>query len=617
MFPSIADYNQAIQRLSAGTFRSLANLSFIPLRTIPVKIFSFGAGSYAVVFKAKDGINLYAIRCFLHPNDENIERYKKIDNYLKGSDASWITKIDFLQNEIQVVGNYYPVLKMDWVEGPSLHDYINQILNNNTALNELQNEIVALSKSLEKLKIGHGDIQTDNIIISKNIDGRNIIKLIDYDGMYIPLFSNKSNLERGRPEFQHPNRSQAQFNEKIDRFSFWVILCAIEALKYDKNLWNEIMQGGFNTGSNLLFIGDDFKYFNNSRLVKKLYSFNKSSLNFYLNKLNQFCNFSPEIVEFPAIFVDSNNGNELEINQSEIEIISNPKGAIVLTSLLQRIGCTPIKIEKEKYLNKTLIISFANQINQVKILRNTKIIELTFSEIEVDEKFEDQEVIEQEIEFKEEKNPTILIPEIPPTIPPSPPGENDNSRMIVYSVITVMIITIVGLLITNECKKSIANTQSLDTTRIAQKPPLVVIPDNLSSKVEIQIQNSGINDLAKSKDNNEIIVKDFFDALSNDACGDAWLLTYNSTWESKGEDWFCSPGEFGGITKVIITNIATISHSLHKSEIHVEYYLEDINNGNRCFDQIITVQELAFPNKEVLWKITKMKDRRAPQSCSF
>ena len=388
MFPTIAEYNQAIQSKGGGVFKSLVGLSFIPSRTRPVRIYSFGSGSYAVVFKARDQSHEFAIRCFISAEQENIDRYKSIDKYLKSVSASWIIKIDLLENEFNVLWKYYPVVKMEWVEGQLLNKYITQILNDNKALSELQEEIVRVSKSLEELKIGHGDIQCGNVIITKDIDGKNIIKLIDYDGMYIPLFSNKINLEKGRSEFQHPDRSKFQYNEKIDRFSFWVILCAIEALKFDKTLWKEVMEGGFNTLDNMLLIGDDFKFFNNSKLANRLYQLNQTSLSFYLNKLSKFCNSGPSDIEAPVLFdgsyekefVENTHSYQTDNSNLNVQIITNPDGAVILTSTFQRIGTTPLKLNKEAYLGRPLIITDGNQIKQIEILINSREFNIDFTE---------------------------------------------------------------------------------------------------------------------------------------------------------------------------------------------------------------------------------------------
>lgn len=624
MFPTIAEYNQAIQSASAGTFNSLKNLSFIPSRTIPVRIYSYGAGSYAVVFKAKDQFNEFAIRCFISAEQENIERYRNIDNYLKGVSASWITKIELLQNEIKVKGSHYPVIKMDWIEGQLLNNHITQNINNNSALTALQKEIVSVSKSLESFKIGHGDIQCGNVIIVKNVNGENVIKLIDYDGMYIPLFSNKTNLERGRTEFQHPKRSQIQYNEKIDRFSFWVILCAIEALKFDKTLWLEVMQGGFNTLDNLLFLGDDFQNFNNSKLVNRLYALRKTSLNFYLDKLNKFCHSSAESVECPLLFDFTENDNDIPVaqpginvnNNSEIQIITNPIGAAVLTSTFQRIGTTPLKLAKEKYLDKTLIVSYGTQFKQISISQSQTIIDLTFSEPN---------------HFKIVNNDTIPPP-FQPTQPITPPKSN-ISGYIISGVIALIIILI--LIVASRMQKPSDNfnsnseqpTTNADTAVIADSvmPTQITLDNNPAVKVDtaknIPVINNDSNISETDEDDQgftaEQAVTVFLGALSKNDCEGAWGISYNPTWENNGRDWFCSSGQFGGITQLTLGSIYPISKSFNKAEIHVDYYAEDMNKGNQCFNQKISVKKITFDNNTIRWMITGMKNIQPPFDCKI
>src|SRR5690606_13181464 len=115
------------------------------------------------------------------------------------------------------------------------------------------------------------------------------IKLIDYDGMYVPPLDNHKSFENGRSEFQHPKRTLNHFNSEIDRFSIWVIITALEALKYDKALWDEVMQGGYNTLDNFLFIAQDFLNPSDSKLFERLDKVNSDSLNFYVNKIKEFC----------------------------------------------------------------------------------------------------------------------------------------------------------------------------------------------------------------------------------------------------------------------------------------------------------------------------------------
>src|SRR5690606_14982023 len=188
-FPTIGEYNQTIQNKGSRAFQSLTDLNFIPSKTFPIKIFSFGSGSYAVVYKVNKNGKNYAIRCFLSTEQENINRYQSICNYLKTINEKWKTDIDFLNNEIEVKGNRYPVLIMEWIDGVLINQFVTDNLHNNNILSELQNQLVEISDSLESHQIGHGDLQCGNIIVQK-IGSNFQVKLIDYDGMYISQFEN-------------------------------------------------------------------------------------------------------------------------------------------------------------------------------------------------------------------------------------------------------------------------------------------------------------------------------------------------------------------------------------------------------------------------------------------
>jgi hypothetical protein len=634
MFPTIVEYNQSINSISSDTFKSLRGLSFIPSRTIPVKIYSYGAGSFAVVFKAKDGLSEFAIRCFISAEQENIDRYRNIDIYLKSISATWITKIDFLQNEIKVKGIFYPIIKMDWIEGELLNDYITRVLHNNSSLAELQTEIINVSTSLESLQIGHGDIQCGNIIIAKNDHKKYVIKLIDYDGMFIPQFTNKKNLEKGRSEFQHPNRSQFQFDEKIDRFSFWVILCAIEALKYDKTLWLEVMQGGFNSLDNLLFHGDDFKYFTNSKLVGRLYALNQPSLNYYLGKLNQFCNASPEKVDFPVLFDTSNLKSFLEVetisnsSTSDLLIVSNPSGAAVLTSTFYRLGFTPLKVNREENVDKTLIIAYGIQLERVVISRSQTIVSITFPQTVTEQVPVEYALPDRPIEITTK----IEIPSTIPTVQSSVTTKSDNS--ISMLVLFVLIISVVVVLAVYMMPSSAASeTINSDTTVVpivtvdstTLTPPVAV---EISPKVTIQPEiennynNSSNSNSTSSKDalNYTALetVELFLKLLSKGDINDAWNITYNPTWEAKGKSWFVSPDGFGGIIKLYVLKVHAISRNDDKAIIFADYYVEDSNNEPLCYKQNITVTKYSYESfPTTKWMITKVRNMQKPYPCEL
>lgn len=442
MFPTLSQYNRSIQQQGSSAFRTLTNLFFIPAKTLPIKIYSFGSGSFAVVFKALENGKDVAIRCFIGTDDDYVERYRKIDNYLKNIDESWKTNIQFLDNEIKVEEKYYPVLKMDWVDGELLDKFISKNLNNELILTKLQKEIVKTSKNLERNSIAHGDIQCGNIIIEE-INGNPKVRLIDYDGLYIPSFSGDKQKERGRSEFQHPNRANFEFNEKIDRFSFWVILCALEALKFDKTLWKEIMEGGYNTLDNMLFVGSDFSNPIHSKLFQRLSNLNQPSLNFYIDSI-KLALYSYEVKEI-NIYDDLGNkkGNKIPADEIEtprttnspnaneykrLKIESTPNGATVKNKDFVTIGSTPLSLNKYSYLNEEVKIIFGTKVKTILVNDSVKDIFINFDEI-----------------IKKDNNPQPIVAPIEPTpAPPTALPKKDYSAVVIISsVFLVMVIIII------------------------------------------------------------------------------------------------------------------------------------------------------------------------------
>jgi hypothetical protein len=396
-YPSIGEYNQVIQKRGGNSFRTLNGIDLIPSRTTPIKVYLYGSGAFAVVFKGVLNGNTYAIRCFLSAENETIERYENICKYLANLDSSWKTECEFLNDEITVNGKIFPVLKMEWLNGVLINEFVTQNLSNNNVLSELQNKLVSISQDLENNNVGHGDLQCGNIIISGNSTNFQV-KLIDYDGMYVPDLAFKKSIEKGRSEFQHPKRTFNNFSPEMDRFSFWVMITALEALKIDKTLWREVMQGGFNTLDNFLFTIQDFLNPNQSALFNRLYKLNSSSLNFYLETLKWLCYNEISIIPPPAVYNDlttsskpihsekqnyvPNSSNSQVQNKSvsidKYKIITNSSSSTVLTSTFQKLGSTPIELDKKTYEGKVILISNGKETKRITLNSHTNLIEIEF-----------------------------------------------------------------------------------------------------------------------------------------------------------------------------------------------------------------------------------------------
>jgi hypothetical protein len=91
------------------------------------------------------------------------------------------------------------------------------------------------------------------------------IHLVDYDGMWVPALKGRHATEIGHRAYQHPERSEQDYGQEIDRFSALVIYLSLAALEQDATLWER-----FHTGDNLIFVREDFQQVGRSPIWQQL-----------------------------------------------------------------------------------------------------------------------------------------------------------------------------------------------------------------------------------------------------------------------------------------------------------------------------------------------------------
>jgi hypothetical protein len=158
----------------------------------------------------------------------------------------------YLDGAIRATGQWYPVLKMDWVEGFTLNEFVRRTLDDRQELRKLSQAWISLARYFQEGKLAHGDLQHANVLL---VPGQTLsIKLVDYDGMFVPALAHQPSGEVGHPAYQHPQRSrEGVFSADIDRFPLLVIYCAIRALiSGGRGLWER-----YDNGDNLLFREQD------------------------------------------------------------------------------------------------------------------------------------------------------------------------------------------------------------------------------------------------------------------------------------------------------------------------------------------------------------------------
>lgn len=207
------------------------------------------SGSFAVVYRIDCGARSWAVKCFTREVPDQQARYAAISSHLRALNVPYMVGFDYLPRGIRIRGQWYSILKMEWVSGESLIRYVDANLRDPASLMRLAARWVAMLGALRTAGIAHGDLQHGNVLVVGSD-----LKLVDYDGMFVPALAGTGATEVGHPNYQHPGRASLVFGPTLDNFSSWTVYVSLVALSLDPSLWSRVKAGD----ECLLFRASDF-----------------------------------------------------------------------------------------------------------------------------------------------------------------------------------------------------------------------------------------------------------------------------------------------------------------------------------------------------------------------
>ena len=202
------------------------------------------------------------MRCFTREVKDQESRYSQLSDFLMDVFPQSFVHFEYLEHGINLKGDWYPIIKMEWVEGEPLSKFVGSKLNEPDTLRRIAARWRGgTTASLRGLRIAHNDLQHGNVMVQE--DGN--IRLVDYDGMFLPQFLGEPSPELGHKNYQHPQRSAEDYDERIDYFPSLVIYLSLLAVAADPDLWPE-----FYNDDNLLFTRNDYADPGRSELFHRL-----------------------------------------------------------------------------------------------------------------------------------------------------------------------------------------------------------------------------------------------------------------------------------------------------------------------------------------------------------
>jgi regulation of enolase protein 1 (concanavalin A-like superfamily) len=266
-WPLSQDYNESIQdpRHSFGD----AELKTGEAVTNPLGIPLPRSGNFADVYEVRcPSGSRWAVKCFTREVAGLRERYNEISKYLHQTNLPFMVDFQYLEEGIRVRGGWYPILKMQWVEGFVLNEFVRDNLDKKPILQAMSQIWLRMARRLRDAKLAHCDLQHGNVLLVPGSTANSLaVKLIDYDGMCVPALAGKKSGEVGHPAFQHPERLKTgAYNQEVDRFSLLAIAAGLRCLTVGgRSLWER-----YDNGDNLLFRQSDLQSPGDSPLFQEL-----------------------------------------------------------------------------------------------------------------------------------------------------------------------------------------------------------------------------------------------------------------------------------------------------------------------------------------------------------
>ncbi len=141
-----------------------------------------------------------------------------------------------------------------------------------------------MCSDLRTAGIAHGDLQHGNILVLP--DGQ--LRLVDYDGMFVPAMKGWRSNELGHRNYQHPARTAEHFGPELDNFAAWVIYSSLCAVVLESSIYKQLGGGD----DCLLLRRGDFDNAGQSQVFRQLSSLGYP-ISSHVKTLQSLLEFSP------------------------------------------------------------------------------------------------------------------------------------------------------------------------------------------------------------------------------------------------------------------------------------------------------------------------------------
>lgn len=179
-WPSVTEFTGAIQQPNlflADPELKASHPVIHPVRQIPL----VRSGNFAAVYEVVAQQNRkFAVKCFTRAVNNQGVRYGHLSEYLHYILPQTLVEFEFQEKGILVQGEWYPIVKMEWVNGFPINEYVEANLSFPAELTRIARRWRGAVSDLQSRGIAHNDLQHGNVLVQPD----STIRLVDYDGIF-------------------------------------------------------------------------------------------------------------------------------------------------------------------------------------------------------------------------------------------------------------------------------------------------------------------------------------------------------------------------------------------------------------------------------------------------
>ena len=127
ILPRGDEYNIAVQNPRIAFNDSELKTSVV--ETDPLGLPKPYSGGFTITYKLSNHQKGWAVRCFHRDIQDLQKRYQAIGNFFAKTPSVYFVDAKYLAEGIKINGKGYPIIKMHWLDGTTLDNYLEKNQN--------------------------------------------------------------------------------------------------------------------------------------------------------------------------------------------------------------------------------------------------------------------------------------------------------------------------------------------------------------------------------------------------------------------------------------------------------------------------------------------------------